>query len=73
MHEIAMNLLTNLLNKAVMFVFFIGCVYTLRHAVLFAVNFKSGQKYTVKPKELSFLGGSIAIILTIIFSGIKLI
>jgi hypothetical protein len=34
---------------------------------------RRGQQYIITPRELLYLGVSIGIILTIIFSGIKLI
>ena len=73
MLEIVTSLLTNLLNKAFMLIFFIGVLYSLRHLILFLAKLKNGQKYDINQKELLYLGGSVAIILTIIFSGIKLI
>ena len=73
MLEIVTSLLTNLLNKAFMLIFFIGVLYSLRHLILFLGKLKNGQKYDINQKELLYLGGSVAIILTIIFSGIKLI
>jgi Na+-transporting NADH:ubiquinone oxidoreductase subunit NqrE len=71
--QILETFLTNLINNIFMFVFFFSCLYTIRHAILFGVKLKSGDKYTLTPKHLTLLGVSIAIIFTIIFSGIKLI
>lgn len=73
MLEILMTVLITLMNKTFLFAFFIGCLYTLRQTILFAIAIKNGNKYEITHKELVYLGGSVAIILTIIFSGINLI
>lgn len=73
MQENIMTFLINLVNKSFMALFFISCLYTLRHMILFFIDVKNGQKYMATNKELFWLGGAIAIIFTIIFSGIKLI
>lgn len=67
-----MNMLITLLNKAYLFVFFVGCLYALRHAILFFIAVQKAQKYQLSNRDLIYLGASVAIILTIIFSGIKL-
>ena len=67
-----LTLLISLLNKAYMFVFFISTLYTLRHLFLFGMKIKDGQKYEIEPKQVLYLGGAISIILTTIFSGLKL-
>ena len=66
------TLIANLLNKGLMVIFFISCLYSLRHLVLFTMKMISGEKYEMTPKHLLYLGGSLALILTIIFSGFKL-
>lgn len=73
MLETLTTFLNNLLNKGFMFIFFISCLYTLRQTILFFIKAKSGEKFIITQKGLQYLGISIAIILTIIFSGIKLI
>lgn len=73
MLELITNLLTNLINKSLMFVFFFGCLYILRHLFIFTSKVKNGEKYIMTSIELKLLGASIALIITIIMSGIKLI
>lgn len=67
------NFLTNLINNTYLFVFFISCLYTLRHLVLFSLNLKTGTAYKMNSQQLKHLGAAIAVILTIIFTGTKLI
>jgi len=74
MLELIITLLTNLLNKGFLILFFIGCLITLRHFILFLMTLREAQKpYTLDKTGLIYLGTSVAIILTAIISGFKLI
>ena len=72
MEEI-LTMVMNLMNKGMYFLLFISSLYSLRHLILFSTSVVKSKKYEITKKELIYLGVSISVILTIIFSGIKLI
>jgi hypothetical protein len=71
MQEI-LTIITTILNKVYLIMFLFSCLYTLRQTGLFLMSLRQGEKYVTDSKKLIYLGLSIAIIFTIIFSGIKL-
>jgi hypothetical protein len=71
-------MLAELLNKLLTVMFFASCLNTLRHAYYFIQAWYTPSsedeptKYRLKNSSLLVLGISIAYILTVIFTGIKL-
>lgn len=71
MKELLMMILT-IVSKGVYFLLFFSTLYTLRHFILFSFSVVRSKKYEITKKELKYVGIAVSIILTIIFSGIKL-
>jgi len=60
------------MNKFMYLLLFIASLYSIRHIILFTTSVMKNKKYNINKKELTYLGVSLSIILTIIFSGIKI-
>jgi hypothetical protein len=65
------------LNKLLLVLFFVSLLNTIRHAYYFiqAIVSSSGEepiKYVISKSDLTMLGLSIAYILSVIFTGIKI-
>lgn len=67
-----MNIITQLLDKTLYVVFFMSLFNVIRHGFLFYrhISKPDFEKYAIKPKEMLFLGLSLAFIITVIFKGI---
>lgn len=70
-------MLIDILNKVLMVVFFMSCLNTLRHVYYFIQAFFTSTeeqpvKYRVTDTSLLLLCLSLAYVLTVVFTGIKL-
>lgn len=70
-------MLIDILNRILMVTFILACLTTVRHGYYFIQAFftsteEAPVKYRVSKMSLLFLGVSIAYILSVIFTGIKL-
>jgi hypothetical protein len=73
-------MLIEILNKVFTVIFFMACLTTFRHGYYFiqayilskSVEFEEPVKYKLTNTSLLYLGVSIAYILTVIFTGIKI-
>lgn len=70
-------MLVDILNKILMLLFFGACLNSTRHAYYFIQTLVTSKdddqsKYRLTNKSLFLLGISMAYILTVIFTGIKL-
>ena len=66
-----------LINKVLWVLFFMSCLTTIRHAYYFAQAFLTSTeeqpiKYRLSTTSLFYLGVSLAYILSVIFTGIKI-
>lgn len=70
-------MLTVIFNKILIMLFFMACLNTLRHTYYFIQAFfqsteEEPRKYRLQTTSLVLLGVSVAYILTVIFTGLKL-
>ena len=70
-------MLIEIVNKILILMFFLSCLTTIRHAYYFAQAFLTSTeeqpiKYRLSSTSLFYLGVSIAYILSVIFTGIKI-
>ncbi len=70
-------MLTVILNKVLIMFFFMACLNTIRHTYYFIQAFfqsseEEPRKYRLQNTSLILLGVSVAYILTVLFTGIKL-
>lgn len=70
-------MLTVILNKILIMLFFMACLNTIRHSYYFIQAFfqsseEEPRKYRLQTTSLVLLGVSVAYILTVIFTGIKI-
>jgi hypothetical protein len=70
-------MLIDIINRILFVLFFMSCLTTIRHAYYFIQAFFTSTeeqpvKYRVSKTSLIFLGVSIAYIISVIFTGIKL-
>lgn len=70
-------MLIEILNRILITTFFVACLTTIRHCYYFIQAFitstdEAPVKYRISKMSLFFLGVSIAYILSVIFTGIKL-
>jgi len=70
-------MLTVILNKILIMLFFMACLNTIRHTYYFIQAFfqsseEEPRKYRLQTTSLVLLGVSVAYILTVIFTGIKI-
>lgn len=70
-------MLIDILNKFLFLLMFLSILNVVRHGFFLVGSFvksdeENPQKFRLEPKQLVLLGLSIAYILTIIFTGIKL-
>jgi len=71
------SILIELGNKILLLLFFMSCLTTLRHVYYFIQAFltsteEDSVKYKISNKALLFLCMSVAYILSVIFTGLKL-
>lgn len=61
-----------ILNKIIFMLFFLSLCNVVRHSFLFFLKISDQEKYKISNMALFYLGLSISMILTSIFTGIKL-
>lgn len=67
-----MELIKLILTKGYFLIFFLSCFNVLRHIFNLVIELQKEQgKYTLDKKELIYLGLSLAIIFTTIFTGFR--
>ena len=71
------TILIELANKILLLLFFMSCLTTLRHVYYFVQAYltsteEESVKYKISSKALVFLCMSVAYILSVIFTGLKL-
>jgi hypothetical protein len=62
-----------ILNKVMFILFFLSLLNVIRHSLLFVIKINDDKRYVLEKLELFYLGLSISMLLTSIFSGIKLL
>jgi len=62
-----------ILNKIMFVLFFLSLINVIRHTLLFMLKLDDTKRYTLERTELFYLGLSISMLLTSIFSGIKIL
>jgi hypothetical protein len=62
-----------ILNKIMYVLFFLSLINVIRHTLLFTLKLNDTKRYTLERTELFYLGLSISMLLTSIFSGIKIL
>lgn len=69
-----MNIITQLLDKALYMMFFMSIFYIGRHIFLFSRHLKKPEpeKYTLPKQDLLYLAISLAFIIMTIFKGINI-
>lgn len=67
-----MELIKLILTKGYFLIFFLSCFNVLRHVINLVIELqKEDGRYVLDKKELIYLGISLAIIFTTIFTGFK--
>lgn len=65
-------MITIVVNKIMFILFFLSLVNVVRHSLLFLIKISDQEKYRVSNTTLFYLGLSISMLLTSIFTGIKI-
>lgn len=61
-----------ILNKIMYILFFLSLVNVVRHLLFFIIRLSDQKKYEISNTSLFYLGLSISMILTSIFTGIRI-
>lgn len=65
-------MLSLILNKIMFILFFLSLVNVIRHSFLFLIKITDQEKYKMSRISLFYLGLSISMVLTSLFTGIKI-
>lgn len=65
-------MLSLILNKIMFILFFLSLVNVIRHSFLFLIKITDQEKYKMSSISLFYLGLSISMVLTSLFTGIKI-
>jgi hypothetical protein len=61
-----------ILNKIMFILFFLSLVNVIRHSFLFLIKVSDQKKYLISNTSLFYLGLSLSMLLTTLFTGIKI-
>lgn len=62
-----------ILNKIMYLLFFLSLINVVRHIFFFIIKINDNKKYVLDRMSLFYLGLSISMILTSVFTGIKIL